>query len=314
MRQILNLFKDTALGWSRNEAAMHAAAIAYYTIFSLAPLLILSVSIASRMFDRTYVEGKVVSGIEQQFGDAAATVAQEIVRNSARIVEGRIATSLGILLLLYGASVVFLQLQASLNAMWEIERRSESMRQDLVAMLKSRLASAAFVLLIGYLLLVAIFLNTLWAAVPHEYLDQVMVYVERVVPFARLWASPIMFMVVFAVIFKALPQAKIRWRDILPGAALTALLFWLGNYFIGLYVTRSMWSSLYGAAGTVIVFLLWVYYSAWIFLFGAKFTQIYAEEVGTPIRPYPYMISQKRDLIDSAKLPAEPGALQTQDA
>lgn len=284
-KRIFDLFQESIVGWFGSDAALHAAALAYYTIFSLAPLLILSLAIATKFFTQAAVEGEIVTAIEQTVGEPVAIVIQDIIVNSGNITSGGIAPIITILILLYGASTVFHQLRNSLNAMWGIVPKADSVPQNLIAILKARLLSASAVLMVGGLLLVSLLLNTLWTAIPQEYTEGWLDNIEGFEPLLQLVASPLIFMLIFAVIFKTLPKAKIRWRDVWPGAAVTALLFWLGSYLVGLYLGYSTWTSVYGAAGSLIAFLIWVYYSTWIFLFGAKFTQVYAYKFGRPIVP-----------------------------
>jgi len=283
---ILDLLIKSVSEWNRSEAPLRAAALAYYTIFSLAPLLIVSVAIASLAFSRAAAEGRIVAQIEGTVGEVAATAIQDILVNSTDVVSGSVATGIGILLSLYGASTVFWQLRASLNAMWGIAPRERTLRQNIVAVIKGRLLSAAAVLATGFVPLISLLINALWSAVPEGTRRGLLSSLAAYVPLLRLLASPVVFTVVFALIFKLLPQAKIRWREVWLGAAVTALLFWLGNALLGLYLAHSVVTSLYGAAGSLVAFLVWTYYTASIVLFGAKFTQVYANQYGVPIVPH----------------------------
>lgn len=284
-KKIFALLQESIVGWMASDAALHAAALAYYTIFSLAPLLILSLAMATQVFTQAAVEGKIVTAIENTVGESVAIVIQDIIVNSGNITSGGIAPAITVLVLLYGASTVFLQLRSSLNAMWGVVPRAENVSQSLIVTLKSRLLSALFALLVGCLVLASLLLNTLWTAIPRQYVERWLAPIKDFEPLLYLLASPLIFMLIFALVFKSLPKAKIRWRDVWLGSAVTALLFWLGGYLVGLYLGYSSWTSVYGPAGSLIALLIWVYYSAWIFLFGAKFTQVYANKFGTPIVP-----------------------------
>jgi membrane protein len=180
---------------------------------------------------------------------------------------------------------MFRQLQHSLNTMWGIVPKAETIHQSLITMAKNYLLSAVAVLSVGLVVLGSLFINALWLAVPEQYLRAVLPNYDNLAPLARFIASPLIFMIIIAVIFKALPRARIRWRDVGPGAAVTALLFWLGSYLIGLYLSYSTWTSIFGAASSLIALLIWIYYSAWILLLGAKFTQTYAKKYGVPVAP-----------------------------
>lgn len=285
LKGIVDLVKESFIGWSRSEATLHAAALAYYTIFSLAPLLIISVGIATQMFSQAAVEGRIVTALENSIGSEAATVVEEIIKNSRYLLVDNVTTGITLLFLLYGSSSMFRQIRYSLNAMWGVAPKAETVQQSLITMAKNYLLSAAAVLVVGLVVLASLLMNAVWTAVPEQYLRTLLPNFDELVPLARFIASPLMFMLIFAVIFKTLPKAKIRWRDLWLGSAVTGLLFWLGSYLIGLYLSYSVWTSIYGAASSLIAFLIWIYYSAWIFLFGAKFTQLYANKFGRPIIP-----------------------------
>ncbi|HXV43449.1 MAG TPA: YihY/virulence factor BrkB family protein, partial [Anaerolineae bacterium] len=284
-KDIFDLVKESILGWWWSEAGLHAAALAYYTIFSLAPLLIISIAMATQLFSQAAVEGKIVTALQGNIGHEAAVVVQEIIKNSHTLSQSGFATIITALFLLYGASGMFRQLQHSLNTMWGIVPKAETIHQSLITMAKNYLLSAVAVLSVGLVVLGSLFINALWLAVPEQYLRTVLPNYDNLAPLVRFIASPLLFMMIIAVIFKALPRAKIRWRDVGPGAAVTALLFWIGSYLIGLYLSRSTWTSIFGAASSLIALLVWVYYSAWILLLGAKFTQVYTNKYGVPIAP-----------------------------
>lgn len=285
LNEVLKLFKKSFIRWYQNEAVLHAAALAYYTIFSLAPLLIICIAIATQIFSQAVAEGEIAAAIDDYIGTEAANVVQEIIKNSRDLLPGSFATGITILFVLYGASSVFRQMRYSLNAMWGITPKAENVQQGLIVIIKEFSLAVAAILTVGFFLLGSLLLNTLWTAVPQEYLHQLFPNLDDLNTLFRFGASPLLFMVIFAAIFKTFPKARIRWRDVWLGAAVTALFFWLGGYLIGLYLAYSAWTSIYGAAGSLIAFLLWVYYSAWIFLFGAVFTQQYANTFGTPIVP-----------------------------
>jgi membrane protein len=284
-KDVFDLVKESLMGWWWSEASLHAAALAYYTIFSLAPLLIISIAMATRLFSQAAVEGKIVTALEGNIGHSAAVVVEEIIKNSQALSQSGFTTIITALFLLYGASGMFRQLQHSLNTMWGIVPKAETIHQSLIITAKNYLLSAVAVLSVGLVVLGSLFINALWLAVPEQYLRMVLPNYDDLAPLVRLIASPLLFMMIIAVIFKALPRARIRWRDVGPGAAVTALLFWIGSYLIGLYLSHSTWTSIFGAASSLIALLVWVYYSAWILLLGAKFTQVYTNKYGVPIAP-----------------------------
>jgi membrane protein len=281
------LFSESFAGWSRNQASLYAAALAFYTIFSLAPLAVISVGIAGLVFNRTAVEGDLVEIVEEMAGAQIARLIQDILLSyvlPSRASSG-LATLIGLGVMIYGASIIFSQLRLSLNAMWEIVPKAVNLRQNILVMIKNHLLSAAAAISMGVYLLVALILNNLWAALPTESIRAMFPGTAYLVPLLTFVISPVLYWLPFALIYKLLPQAKVRWRDVGPGAALAAILFWIGGQLIGLYLTRSSFTSVYGAAGSLVALLIWVYYSAQIFLFGAKFTQFYAELYGLPITP-----------------------------
>ena len=254
------------MGWWWSEAGLHAAALAYYSILSLAPLLIISIAIATQLFSQDAVEGKIVTALQGVIGHEGAVVVQQIIENSHTRAQSGFATIITALFLLYGASGMFRQLQNSLNKMWDIVPRAETIHQSLITTAKNYLLSAVAVIIVGVVVLASLLINALWLAVPEQYLRTVLPNYDDIAPLAHFIASPLMFMLIIAVIFKALPKAKIRWRDVGPGAAVTALLFWIGSYLIGLYLSYSTWTSMFGAASSLIALLVWIYYSTWIFL------------------------------------------------
>ena len=288
--QLWRVFYQTFMGWRRNSAMLHAAAIAYWLILSIVPLLVFIIGVSSQFFVRELVELRLLIQVEHALGPTVADAVGNLMTSSRSYSPGRVATSLGVLFVLYSASNIFIQLQHSLDAMWEVRLQAETVRESLIFVAKTRLVAAASVIVVGFLLLGSILLAIAWTAVPDDLLAPVYQRLGWLVTLARLWTSPVVYTVLFALIFKALPHATIRWRDVFPGAALTGVLFWLGGYVIGLYLGATIWATVFGAASFVIIALLWAYYSAWIILFGAKFTQIYANEFGQPIRPYRYTV------------------------
>ena len=290
LKDIGLLFRDTFLGWNRSDAILHAAAVGYWLALSAAPLLIISIAIASQVFSQPFVEDRVVDQLSDSLGPEVATVIESLIQSSNGFESSRLATGIGVIFLLYSASNVFMQLQIALNAMWGIRQRADRITDSLLAVVKSRGVAAASVLTVGFLLLGSLMLNALWTALPEPLVDPILNSLGRYRSILDVWTSPFVYWLLFGIIFKVLPRASIRWRDVWPGALLTAVLFWLGGYAIGLYLGYTFLTSIYGAAGTLIALLLWAYYSAWIMLFGAKFTYCYTVRFGKPIVPYRSMV------------------------
>jgi len=286
------LFSETIAGWSRNQASMYAAALAYFTIFSLAPVVVIAVGVAGLVFNRTVVIEEIVSMIDDLVGpDIARFVAEMVVSVGAPSqTSGLLPTLIGLGVMLYAASLIFFKLQVSLNVMWDIEPPMEDVTQNALVIIRGRLFSTLAAFAVGVYLLLALILNNLWAALPVELVAEFFPNSEGWVAVLSFVISPAMYMIPFGIIYQTLPQARARWRDVWLGAALAAVLFWIGGQLIGLYLTRSGATSVYGAAGSLVAFLIWIFYSAMVFLFGAKFTQVYAKMYGVPIQPDPGMI------------------------
>lgn len=284
---IYHLLKDSITGWAENNAFLHASSLAYYTIFSIAPLVIISVGIASMFFTKAAVEGLIVKAIEGIVGTEVAILIQDIILNASNNTPTTsiLATVLGLLILLYGASIVFFRLQVSLNAMLGIVPKTDNVRVNVVTTARKGLLAAGGVVILGLYLLALLIINALLTALPLELLERFLPQADKTGLLLTIVVAPILIMVPFALIYKEMPQAIIRWHEIWPGALLAAVLFWIGGNIIGIYLTRSGFTSIYGAAGSLVALLIWVFYSALVFLYGAKFIQVYAKMYGTPIIP-----------------------------
>jgi membrane protein len=274
---IYELLKKTYTDWSRDKAPRMGAALAYYTIFSLAPLLVIAIAIAGFVFGREAVEGRITYQIQGLVGSESARAVQTMIQSAHKPAHGVIATIFGVVILLVGASGVFTEMQDALNSIWKVDTTSKT---GLWNMLKYRFLSFGMVLGIGFLLLVSLLLSAALAAVT--------TYASEILPIppAALHAVDFLFSVLFiaalmALIFKFLPDAKIAWGDVWVGAALTSLLFTAGKFLIGFYIGKSVTMSAYGAAGSVVIMLTWIYYSAQLLYFGAEFTHVYSKEYGS---------------------------------
>jgi len=272
---------DTFREWSEDNAPMYGAALAFYSIFSLAPLLVIAIGVAGLAFGREAVQAEVLAQFADLLGREGARQVEIVLRNAAESPSGIPATILGVIALFVGATAVFNQLKVALNTIWNVPpSRAGVVRTFFV----DRLLSFAMVQCIGFLLLISLLVNAALAALSKSF--------ERFVPemaelllAAGFVFSLLVVTVLFAAIFKILPDARIAWMDVWVGALATALLFTLGKFLIGLYLGRSSVASVYGAAGSLVVLLLWVYYSAQVFLLGAEFTQVYARRWGSRILP-----------------------------
>lgn len=287
LKIIFQLLKETFSEWNEDKAPRLAAALAYYTAFSIAPLLIIVVSIAGIIFGDDAVQGHIQLQIQDLVGRQAAGAIQEMLVNFHHPDTGIIATLIGLVTLLLGAAGLFGQLQDALDTIWEVAPKPG---QGILSIIRQRFISFTMVLGIGFLLLVSLVVSAAASAVgnfvsvqvaPPEFLLQLLNFV---ISFAVIT-------LLFAVIYKVLPDVKISWRDVWMGAAVTSLLFNIGKLLIGLYLGNSTIGSAYGAAGSFVVLLIWINYSTQILLFGAEFTQVYARTYGSRIQPSEHAIS-----------------------
>ena len=278
MTFLSQLVQETVSEFIEDRAPRLGAALAFYTTFAVAPLLVISVAVASLFFRANAVQGQLKHELVGLVGeDIAGGIEAMIATTSEEKHVGLVSSLLGVAALLFGATGVFLELKDSMNTIWGVEVKPSRGPGILI---KDRVLSFVMVLVIGFLLLASMVLSTIlssigrWMVIPN--------------PSARItdfFISLIVITLLIMLIFKYLPDAKIRWSDVWIGALVTALLFKLGKYLIGLYLRYAANSSAYGAAGSLVVFLLWTFYSAQILFFGAEFTQVYARMQGRQIVP-----------------------------
>jgi membrane protein len=290
LKAILALLKETVAEWSRDNASQLGAALAYYTALSLAPLLVLVVVTLSLVFGDTSVQGEIVDGTRKFIGQDVATVVGSILRNAGTSGSGILATVISVGMLMFGASGVFGQLKHALNTVWELKQKPG---RGVTGMIKERLISFAMMLGAGSLLIVSLMFDTLvsvlggaigtWLPAAPD-LTQLFAFLQTL-QVAKFLFSLLIFTLLFAFVYKTVPDAEIAWSDVWIGGVATSFLFTLGNLLIGLYLGRSSVGSAYGAAGSLVAFLVWVYYSAQVFFFGAEFTQVYANMYGSRILP-----------------------------
>ncbi len=284
VRKIFALFVQTFWGWRMRRAPVYAAAIAYSTLFSLAPLLILSVNLASLTLNSATVEARIVAAIERQVGPDVAQLTQEILSARLQIRPNGAAALLSIGLLLFGASGVFNQLRNALNAMWLIEARPPDITRSLLTTGKNYLTSILAALLLGLAPIMLLFASAFVASLPAAALLGVY-RTGWLTTVLQVLASPAVFFVLFCLVLRYLPQATAPWRAIWPGALLSAIAYWIGGAVLGYYVQNAAIRSIYGAAGSALALLIWAYYSAFIFLYGARFVYSVAQSYRLTIVP-----------------------------
>jgi len=282
-----NLFKLTYQGWKEDKASRLSAALAYYTIFSLAPMLLIIIAVTGLFWQRDVVQSQVLNQIEGLVGAEGRTFVSDLLTSAGSPARGILGTIVGIVTLIFGALGVFNELHNALNTIWEVEEEEDTKSGFLEGLKKiifGRLLSFGMILGIGFLLLVSLVISAGLSAM-QETVGNAIPLSEILLQILNLIISVGVITVLFALIFKFLPDAEIAWRDVWLGAFVTAVLFSLGKLLIGLYLGNSAVASSFGAAGSLVLLLLWVYYSVQILLFGAEFTQVYANQFGSKIVP-----------------------------
>jgi membrane protein len=283
-----HVLKKSFAGFGEDKVPKLSASLAYYTIFSLGPLIMLVIFLAGFFFRRDAIEGSIFRQLRGFVGNEAAAQIQEIVKNAALSSESTTAATIGIITLVIGATTVFAEIQDSINTIWGLKAKPG--KQGIFILLKNRLLSFGVIGSLGFLLLVSLAVTTVIEGLNERLLARfpdVSIIIMYVV---NLVITLGVITLLFAVIFKVLPDAAIRWRDVWAGAIATAILFMIGKFAIGLYIGKSEIGSTYGPAASLVVLILWVYYSAIILYFGAEFTKAYALEYGSDIRPNKYAV------------------------
>lgn len=276
LRALWLVLRDAADGWLGHQASRTGAALAFYTVFSLAPVLTLSIAIAGFFFGEAAARGEVVGQIAGLIGRDGAQAIQTALEHAGRSGSGFIATVVGLVTLIIGATTALAELKSGLDQTWNVPLER---RQGFWYVIRTRLLSVGLILALGFLMLVSLVISAALAALARiwgreQVLHLLLGWINFVFAFALVAA-------LFATIYKVLPSVRIAWRDVTIGSLVTAFLFSAGKYAIGAYIGNSGLASAYGAAGSVILVLLWVYYSAQILLFGAEFTRAYAHRFGS---------------------------------
>jgi membrane protein len=278
---IFNLLKEAYNDWSEDKASRLAAALAYYTVFSIAPLILIAISIAGFVFGEAAASGAVYGQLEGLMGPTAAEMLETAVQNSQKTDVGTFSAIIGIVLLVWSASNVFAQLQEALNTIWEV---TPDPNAGVLSTVRRRVLSMTMVLGIGFMLLVSLVLSAVLSVLGNLF-NSLLPGGEVVWQVVNFAVSFGVITLLFAAMYKIVPDAEVAWSDVWIGAGVTALLFTVGKLLIGLYLGYASVGSTFGAAGSLLVLLLWVYYSAQILFFGAEFTQVYARTYGSRIVP-----------------------------
>ena len=270
------MLKETVLAFINDEALSRGAAIAFYTVTSIAPVLLIVIAVAGLAFGREAAQNAIIGQLSGLMGQQTAEVIQTAVASAASKSSGLLATIVGIVVLLVTASGVFGEMQAALNAIWKVKPEGTTVSR----LIRARAASLGLVVSLGFLLMVSLVVSTALTALGN-YLDSILPFGKLILTVLNGAVSLILISFLFAAIYKVLPDRDLEWRDVVVGAVVTGVLFTIGKSLISWYIGSSAVASSFGAAGALIVLLLWVYYSAQIFLLGAEFTKIFAEHHGS---------------------------------
>ena len=301
VRYWAKVVRDAAVIWTESNAFALAGSLAFFTLFSIAPVIIVIVSIIGFFFGDQAAQGQIVTQLQETIGTEAAEAVQTAVARS-RVEEGGLwATLVGVIAMLIGATTVFGQMQTALNTIWQVTPKPS--KNTVFVLLRKRLASLTIVLAIGFIMLVSLSLSVGINAMA-KYADQWLPFPGAVMRSLEIGISLLVISTLFAVIFRALPDVRLRWRDVIPGAILTAILFTVGRSLIALYLGYTATASTFGAAGSVVLLLLWVNYSSLILLFGAAFGRAQLEARGEKIVPRSVAVRVHRKLIEDDEDPA----------
>lgn len=278
LRALVDLFKAAALNWISDHAQSMGAALAFYTVFSIAPLLLIVIAVAGFFFGQEAARGEIYGQLNDMLGSRGALAVQELLESAGRRADSVPAALFGAVLLFVGSTSVFAELQDALDRIWRVPKRQRS--AGLWGLLRARLLSFGMILGIGFLLVVSLAFSAALRALSRWWNPDSQSF-ATFSGFTEIGLSLLLVTTVFALIYKTMPHARIAWRDVWIGAAVTSVLFLLGKGLIGLYIGGSGITTIFGAAASLIVVLLWVYYSAQIFLFGAEFTWVFSHRHGS---------------------------------
>lgn len=271
---LASLLGEVFGGWYRHNAPRLGAALAFYTILSLAPLLIVMIAVAGLISGRAAAENQIVWQTQNLAGRESAEVIRQLLEGVRKPASGVLAAALGVLTLFLGATAMVVELRDALNTVWDIPMQAAHWSRSVLRLLKERVFSFLMVLGAGLLLLVSLVVNV-WLAAAGAFFHGWLPIPESVLEALSSVVSFVVIAALFALIYKFMPDVDLEWREVTAGAALTSLLFSLGKFLIGLYLGKSELGSTYGAAGSLVVLLIWVYYSAQVFLLGAEFTRVF---------------------------------------
>jgi len=296
IKGLLGVWKNAFIGMGEDKITKMSGSLAYYTVFSMAPMLIMIISLAGVFLGQEAVEGKIVSQLAGFVGVDTAAQLQQIIRNASLAGKSTMAAIIGGIALLVGATTVFAEIQDSINTIWGLKPKP---KRGWLKMLQNRLLSFSVIISLGFLLLVSLGVTAIidgFSERLRAHFPDVTVVVFYIL---NILITFVVITSIFAVIFKVLPDAKIKWRDVIAGAIATSILFMLGKFGISFYISKAEVGSTYGATGSLVILLLWVYYSSIILYLGAEFTKAFAMKYGSPIHPNQYAVTTKTIEIEN---------------
>ena len=296
------VLKNSFKGFGSDKVTKLSGSLAYSTVFSMGPLLIVIISLCGLFLGREAIEGQIYHQLVSFVGSDTASQLQEIVKNASLSGKSTTAVVIGGITLIAGATAIFTEIQDSINSIWGIKPKP---KKGWLQFLKNRILSFSMIIGLGFLLLVSLAVNTV--------VDALNTGLQRMFPevaivffyILNFFITLLITSLIFAVIFKVLPDASVKWRDVTGGAIATSLLFMLGKAVISFYISKSNVGSTYGAAGSLVILLLWVYYSSIILYFGAEFTKAYADEYASPIHPNEYSVTTETVEVEKGKAPVQ---------
>ena len=303
-KELWKILVATFMGFINDNGLKLSASLAYYTIFSIAPLLIIIISLAGIFFGADAATNRLYPQIAHYVGSAAAVQIQAILKNLQLSGKSGLAVAIGIITLFIGASGIFLEIQDSLNIIWRVKAKP---KRGWLKLIQNRFLSFSLIIGLGFLLLASLLINFLITALSQLIERFMHTITTLLIKGINLGVTFIVISVLFAIIFKFLPDVKIKWKDVRSGAFFTAILFMLGQYAITAYIQYTAKNSAYGAAGSILVILVWIYYTAAILYIGAEYTQVYAEAIGSHIEPADYAVHVQQTEIERVvtTLPAQ---------
>lgn len=282
LKTYLDIVIKAGVGFADDKATKLSAALAYSTIFSLPPMLLLIIVVGGTFYGEQAITGQLFGQLKEFVGSDTAMQIQEVMSKINFQKNSFVATVISVVALVIGATGIFVEIQDSLNLIWGVRAKA---KKGFIKILLSRLLSFTMIIGFGFLLLVSLLLNAIILGFSDFIMDKLPFIPVEMIGLVNTGVTSLVLVVLFMAIFKMLPDVKLKWKQVIPGAIVTTLLFFLGKYLIGLYISSNSMASLYGAAGSLIVLLLWIYFSAFILYFGAEFTKAHIEHFGGKIHP-----------------------------